>query len=147
MEFEILLVFQYILFSFMIYRNVRTIITGLLFPEQAEIKKWEKIASIGNFKYMTKNLPHIFTFLVAIFFGYRFALFPYFWLIYFIFWLFIFLIGYPMSYLSERIYKLEIENEINRERMKRLIFRRKIFAFESFIVLIIWIVSWKHLFI
>ncbi len=133
----------FFLFSINLIKNF---IFNVIFPEYFEKIKWKKIAEIGQTKYHLRKYPYKIYYLISLFFGFLYSNLPGFWLGLFVIFLIMFSVGLFALLISLWNNEKDIYNYTEKD-LPRFVLEHKMFALFELALLIVWIYSWKDIFI
>ena len=122
---------------------VKKIIYNIIFPEYCEKKKWELIEKDGYYKLLQKISASIAFTVFFFLFSYRFAKYSTFWLILAILFAVVLLVTLLM--VSRKAYKDSKKMRSMPENNDREIQARRLSSILYITILVMWVLSWKHL--
>lgn len=133
-----------LVFAIFVVILLKRIVYNLFFPKYCEERKWSFIAQNGQYKFLQKSALHIAFMILFFLFSFKFAHNSLLWFIMTILFTVILLIG--MMIISSKKYKALPEPRFKPENENRAIKGRRILSILDIMILILWVLSWKHLF-
>ena len=122
---------------------VKKIIYDIFLAERCEKRKWDFIEKEGYYKFLRKSISYTAYIIFFFLFAYKFAEFSLIWLILAILLAMIVLI--TTLVVSRKEFRDSPKMAHKPENYIRAVQGRRYFSIISILVLIMWLISWKHL--